>query len=316
MPAVRDIVSIGAVVLTLGVAPLASADETDNFTCRNRPLRDSLAALDTLMNTAVHAAVERANGRGASCDGACLVHELQEAVGGNVRAVTGIPHARLARLVENQPGIERCHLNFRESIYGARPYNQPWLAPFTGRIIFLADSIQLAGRLVGIDKINHFIREGLAHWQRVHDGGEGIEAVMARELGAPGWQLRMNEHGLKGMTLTGVVSYADLAASYSGFRFWSDLLMTDSADSFVAYDETTRQFRQRRAFTFRMYVTDAWDESINPSAFHPDLAKQVAAALRARSVEIPIASCQRLTALPQARLYVNPGCFDTSEMGR
>ena len=312
----RAIVLIGTVALTIGVAPRAFADETDNFTCRGRPLRDSLETLDALVNNAVHETVERANERRASCDAACLARELQNTVGGNVRAVTGIPHARLARLVENQPGIERCHLRFKESIYGARPYNQPWLVPFTGRIIFLADSIRLAGRLVGIDKINHFLREGLAHWRHVHDRGEGIEAVMARELGAPGWQLRMNEHGLKGMTLTGVVSYADLAASYSGFRFWNDLLMMDSVDPFVAYDETRRQFQQRRVFSFRSYVTDAWDESLNPSDFHPDLAKQVAAALRGRSSEIPIASCRPLTTLPQARLYVNPRCFDASGVGR
>ena len=56
---------------------------------------------------------------------------------------------------------------FGETIYGARLYNQPWLFPFLGRIILVSDSVRLSDRIVGLDKINHFIREGLAHWRDV-----------------------------------------------------------------------------------------------------------------------------------------------------
>ena len=176
--------------------------------------------------------------------------------------------------------------------------------------MFLADSIRLAGRVVGTDKINHFIREGLAHWRAVHEDGVEIESVMAHELGAPGWQLRLNENGLKGMTLTGVLSYADLAASYSGFRFWSDLLALDMPESFITRDATTGRFAQRRTFSFVLYVNDAWDETINRSAFHPALARQVAAALRDRSMDVPNAGCRPLTELPYSHLYLNPLCFE------
>jgi hypothetical protein len=303
-------VIISVVVLNLAVTARSFANETDNFTCRSRPLEDSIGAVDALVNAKIHEAVGRANARGA-CDASCLVRELQKSVGANVRnPLTGIGHARLAGMVENAPGIDRCHLKFKESIYGARPYNQPWLFVFNGRIMFLSDSIRLAGRVVGTDKINHFIREGLAHWRAVHEDGVGIESVMAHELGAPGWQLRLNENGLKGMTLTGVLSYADLAASYSGFRFWSDLLTPDMPDSFVTRDATTGRLAQRRPFSFVSYVSDAWDETINRSAFHPVLAKQVATALRDRSMDVPDASCRPLTELPYSHLYLNPWCFE------
>ena len=111
------------------------------------------------------------------------------------------------------------------------------------------------------------------------------------------------------MTLTGVLSYADLAASYSGFNFWNELLAIDSPESFVIYDGRTGRFRQRRAFTFADYVTDAWDEGINRSIFHPDLAQQVAVALRNRSMDHPIVDCEPLSHLPQASLYLNPACL-------
>jgi hypothetical protein len=303
-------VIISVVVLNLAVTARSFANETDNFTCRTRPLEDSIGAVDALVNAKIHEAVARANARGA-CDGSCLVRELQKTVGANVRnPLTGIGHARLAGMVDSAPGIDRCHLKFKESIYGARPYNQPWLVVFNGRVIFLADSIRLAGRVVGTDKINHFIREGLAHWRAVHEGGVAIESVMAHELGTPGWQLRLNENGLKGMTLTGVLSYADLAASYSGFRFWSDLLTPDKPESFITRDATSGRFVHRRTFSFDSYVNDAWDETINRSAFHPVLAKQVAAALRDRSMDVPNASCHLLTDLPYSHLYLNPSCFE------
>jgi hypothetical protein len=119
----------------------------------------------------------------------------------------------------------------------------------------------------------------------------------------------MNEHGLKGLTLTGVVSYADLAASYSGFEFWGDLLSFDAPSSLVAHDVATGRFAVRRRFRFADYVTDAWDEAINPSTFDQQLGREVAAALRARVMTQRGAGCPGLARLPRAELYVNPGCL-------
>jgi hypothetical protein len=151
------------------------------------------------------------------------VRELQAEIGGAYRhPLTGIPHSRFERWIGERTDVDRCRIGFRDSIYGARPYNQPWLFPFTGRIILIADSIRVHGRLIGVDKINHFIREGLSHWKAAGEPGGNIATVMRNELGSPGRQFRWNEYGLKGWSLTGVLAYSDLAASYSGYRFWSD----------------------------------------------------------------------------------------------
>jgi hypothetical protein len=291
-------------VLLCGIAVPAFADETDNFTCRLRPLADAAGALDQIMNARILAVVERANR--APCDDDCIVRLLHSEIGGSYRhPVTFVPHARFERWVDGRTDIARCRTSFRDSIYGARPYNQPWLFPFTGRIILLADSIRLSGTLVGIDKLNHFIREGLAHWKDVQRKGRSLDDVMTKELGRPGRQLRWNEYGLKGWSLTGVLSYADLAASYAGFRFWSDL--SDVGGSgYVARDRSTGKFVVQRPFAFSSYVTDAWDESINCSVFQPGLAPQVAAALAKRKMSCPVAEAASLSALPDARLYVNP----------
>jgi hypothetical protein len=293
-----------AVVLS-GIAAPAVADETDNFTCRLRQLADSAVVLDEIMNARLLAVVERANR--APCDDDCLVRLLHEEIGGSYRhPMTLVPHARFERWVEARRDVARCRTSFRDSIYGARPYNQPWLLPFTGRVILLADSIRLSGRVVGIDKLNHFVREGLAHWRDVHRNGRSIDEVLAKELGAPGGPWAWNEFGVKGWSLTGVLSYADLAAGYAGFRFWSDLSDVRGGAGFVSRDAETGRFVLQRRFAFSSYVTDAWDEGVNCSVFRPGLAREVAAALARRSMSCPVGDTASLAALPDARLYVNP----------
>jgi hypothetical protein len=306
---------VAVVVLAAGMllpALPARADETDNFTCRTRALRDSLAALDTIMNVRIDIALARANARmrEGGCDDECLARALQAAIASPDRhPLTGVPHARFERWIAERRDVDRCRVRFRESIYGAKPYNQPWLFPFTGRIILLADSIRLSDTTVGIDKINHFIREGLEHWKGARTPGRSIDDILRQELGAPGRQLRWNEYGLKGWSLTGVLSYADLAAGYAGFRFWSDVTEPGRPSSLIARDSTSGEFIVRRRFTFADYVNDAWDESLNCSVFHPDLAREVAAALAKRSLSCPAADASSLASLPDAHLYVNPRYF-------
>lgn len=292
-------------VVLSGIAAPAFADETDNFTCRLRQLADSAGALDDIVNARILAVVDRANR--APCNDDCLVRMLQAEIGGSFRhRLTLVPHANLERWVDARRDIARCRTPFRDSIYGARPYNQPWLFPFTGQVILIADSIRLSGRVVGLDKLSHFIREGLEHWKHVRRKGRSIDEVMAKELGTPGRQLRWNEYGLKGWSLTGVLSYADLAASYAGFRFWAELSDIGGRTGYVVQDAQTGKFVVQRHFTFSSYVTDAWDEGINCSAFRPGLAREVAAALTKRSMSCPVGDTTSLSALPDARLYVNP----------
>jgi len=305
----RAVAAIAVFSAVMGAAP-ASANETDNFTCRARVLRDATAAIDALVNGTIERAMARANSRRDGCDADCLIRLLQDEVGrSTLHPLTFVRHAALADAIRRTPAVERCHLAFRDTIYGARAYNQPWRYPFLGRIIFVADSIRLGGRLVGLDKVEHFVREGLDQWRVMRrDGVTAAAAALQREQGKPGRRLAWTEYGVKGMSLTGVFSYADLAAGYAGYQFWSDLLSVGHTGSFVAGGGRTGYVLQRR-FSFSSYVTDAWDEAINCSTFHPDLGKEVAVALEKRGLRCPVAACHHLAALPDAPLYVNPACL-------
>lgn len=313
-PCVSGAIVIAVVACVLGAPVRALADETDNFTCRPLLRKDSRAALDALMNAKIQQAIDRANrSRRGACGADCLFRELQKGIGGSApEPLTLIPHARFEGWIREQTGFDRCHLKFSETIYGARPYNLPWLMPIYGRIIFVTDSILLSGHVVGIDKISHFIREGHDFWRDVTEHDRDAASVLGQDLGPPRWQLGWNEYGLKGMSLTGVLSYADLAASYFGFRFWTDLLSLGRPESFVALDPSSGRFVQVRPFTFAAYVNGAWDEGVNYSVLDPALDKEVAAALERRSLSRPIAACRSLAALPDARLYVNPVCLGPS----
>ncbi len=303
----RASVLLCLVACLLGAPRQAFADETDNFTCRLRVLRDSLYALDAIMNARIQATLVQVNARRDRCDASCLVHQLEADIGGAYpHPLTGIPHSNFERWIGERRDVDRCRVGFSDSIYGARPYNQPWLFPFTGRIILLADSIRVAGHLIGIDKINHFIREGLTHWRAVQRPGGDIAAVMVKELGPPRRQLRWNEYGLKGWSLTGVLAYSDLAASYSGYRFWRDISSVGEAGSFIQVDAATGKFVQWRTVSFADYVNDAWDEGVNCSEFQPALAKQVASALAKRTMTCPVADASPMSGLPDGRLYINP----------
>ena len=308
MNSTRAVAAIAVFSAVMGAAP-ASANETDNFTCRTRFLRDATAAIDALVNASIERAIARANSRRAGCDAGCLIRLLQDEVGrSTLHPLTFVPHAALAGAIRRTPEVDRCHLAFRDTIYGARAYNQPWRYPFLGRLIFVADSIRLGGRLVGLDKVEHFIREGLDQWRVMRRDGVAAAAALQREQGKPGRGLAWTEYGVKGMALTGVFSYADLAAGYAGHQFWTDLLSVGHTGSYVAGRAGAGYVLERR-FSFSSYVTDAWDEAINCSTFHPDLRKEVAVALEKRGMRCPVAACHHLAAMPDAPLYVNPACL-------
>jgi hypothetical protein len=303
-------------VLMIAAAP-ARAEESDNFTCRARLTKDSVAALDGWVNARIRDAIADANRRlaGSGCDAACLYAELRGSVGASYpNPLTMIPHSRLSGWVDDQKDLDRCHLKFSDTIYGAKSYNQAWLYPVHGRIIFVADSLRLAGRTVGVDKLDHFIREGLDHWKFLQENHGDIAASIAREMGPAKKQFSWTEYGLKGMSLTGVLAYADIAAGYFGYRFWDDALSLGKPASYVAFDAATHRYSQQRTFTFADYVNDAWDESLNPSTFDEKLGKEVEAALKVRSMTSPLGTCQPLAKLPDAALYVNPACLAGSRV--
>ena len=69
----RALVAMIVTASVLGSPGRAVADETDNLTCRNRPLTDSIAVLDALMNARIRTALARVNHRDdTACNASAL----------------------------------------------------------------------------------------------------------------------------------------------------------------------------------------------------------------------------------------------------
>jgi len=131
-----------------------------------------------------------------------------------------------------------------------------------GWYVEISPVIRLGNFLVGIDKLGHFIGQGWYYdsfynklltrephlspsemFGRVRDYGHQLEASY---LGATG---------------TAVYSYGDLAANWQGFRFYRQLL----AGSKPYIEFKNGRYRLQRSFRILDYVSDDWDEVLNPS---------------------------------------------------
>lgn len=164
----------------------------------------------------------------------------------------------------------------RRGIYGGDvDYDDMGLAWYIDN----APVIRVGPRLVGLDKLGHFLGQGW-FYEREYEGlrvrdPRATEAELLAGVRAYGHRLEVGYQGLAG---TGVYSYADLAANCQGFQFYRSLL--DGPTPYIV--ATAGHYRVARAFHILDYATDAWDEVANPSRPRSDrFFSKVARYLRA-----------------------------------
>lgn len=169
--------------------------------------------------------------------------------------------------------------------------------------IELASVIQINGVRLGTDKLGHFFKEGFTYY----DGRRQGTLELVRRTGSN------MEKTFTGRGSTGVLSFADLAANYDGFRFWSRVLgegispcssagaaagakvysmakelaasqsspgqistSTKRDEPYICCQDGRFQRNPRVAFDFADYVSNAWDESSNCNRYSEELAGVVA----------------------------------------
>jgi hypothetical protein len=133
--------------------------------------------------------------------------------------------------------------------------------------IELSPIIQVAGVLIGLDKLGHFLAQGwdyYLHYQRLAPQLTAAErATSIRELG------HRQETGQLGLATGGIYSIADLAANWQGMLFFRSLF--DDVDEpgakhahFFGLD-AQGHYRRVRDFHWAEWVSPDWDELLNPS---------------------------------------------------
>jgi hypothetical protein len=278
-------------ILLAAIPTFAFGMECDNFSERDRAVKDSLEVIDEYTNKQMQLAVIKANSRG-SCDRDRLYSRLESTLGHTPRGQVEAWAEKskdVEKLVDDQDGPE--------SIYNGVSFLDYPLLKLGG----IAHSIKIAGHVIGTDKLGHFMGEGLSYYKMTNGKEEQLPKAMD-------WGIRTEETYF-GWDVSGIKSYADLATNYSGWHFWTSIL--DGKDPYFACNNG--RFEQIRRFTWKDYVSDAWDEAINCSVFTRSMAPVVERNLKKKGMTCPVqgqeSTCRYFILMPFAAKYISPVCM-------
>lgn len=237
-------------------AAAALAYETDQLTDRERPLADALVPANLHMDELLSVAAREAN-RSVGCDAEpeSLRRELALQIARAAGRSEAVEHRGLARQfgfgrygawIEESPDIDRREFDDRDDIYGGATIEDSVILRFAGP----CSTLLLAGVLIGTDKLDHFLDTGYHYTQRPDE-------ATAIRFGT------RTERTYYGLWTSKAFSYGDLAANAAGYRFYEGLLGPDSAMQRDAQGCVV----QARPFDWSAYVTNDWDEALNPSVY-------------------------------------------------
>lgn len=264
------------------------AYEVDNFTGRAALTEDALPILDRKVNEILERAVRAANRESPGhCNRVLLRQEIVRWTGPDPVSILELWSAMTGK-------VQQSRADMSESIYAGVSLSESpamWVAGI-GR------SFRLAGQVVGTDKLGHFFMQGLTYYKKVAIDGVDLNFVLKEEH---------SEDGLFGLSLTGVKSYADMAANYQGYLFWKNLY--EGNHPYVRC-ENDEKWVKLRTFTWKDYVSPAWDEAINCSEMKPKLAARVIKNRSKLGLRCPVEpmGCVRVSRLEKSEYFTSPVC--------
>ena len=249
-------------LLLLLVGTNAQAQEVDSFT--DRPfmierLRDATDLSDRFVNDLIAEVVQKLNDRKSR---KALGPDAEDAIVASVFQSPISPElfSPVEDWIKSAARVQRYRLSFRGVYGGAVDYDDMYMAWYVG----LSPTIRLAGVLMGLDKISHFFGQGWQYFER--------NRVLAREQKALSEGDRFDlvrkfGHDLEerhlGLMNDGVYSYGDMASNWQGFLFYQRLIGS-GRNAHIIRSEGGR-YALGTPFTFRDYVTDEFDEVLNPN---------------------------------------------------
>ena len=255
--------------LTFIVCATSQAAEVDQFSYSDDGLLDDASALiDAEVQSRLKRALRRANRNEPHLkprkvqrvpkQSHCSVPRLYDSVELLLaRPIIG----QLESFAEQSDEISRYRVALNESVYRAFTWPQSPSLVLSERV---ASVIRVGDTLIGTDKLGHFFTEGFSYF----DETRYLSTPVADALLFGEW----TESVYFGAQTTGVYSYADLVANFNGLRFWNrilsqqpDPLTGEPGSPYVRCEDDDWVLAD--AFSMTEYVDDAWNESINCSAF-------------------------------------------------
>lgn len=159
-------------------------------------------------------------------------------------------------------------------------------------------TVMCNGTYFGTDKLVHFVHMGYVYfgeYRQAIQSGATDEAATARAVAlATGAHPLFSEHTVLGGITTGVISNADLAANYAGLKFFRNLTEPVMLKGRIRPPLLVREgpywrlSDEARAGTdfFSWFVSDHWDEALNPSEYVPGMATWVRQGVRNRCADV------------------------------
>ena len=202
-----------ALIAVFSFSNFAVASEIDSFTRRFEPLENSAPVINAKVNEFIAGAIERANSVGRGCDEDTLYDEIKKDL--DILLFRG----PLILYLVDSPGVAKHTLAREESIYKYFRMDDGFLLVFPlvdALGVGMGVTFNFNGVYVGSDKFEHIFGPGNTYFDSVYRKKEDLATVLYNGM--------IEEYIFRGGCTTGVYSYADLFAGFTGMRFWNHIL--------------------------------------------------------------------------------------------
>jgi len=289
----------------------AGADETDNFYL---PLDTELADLGPFLEAANTMALEEAVAEVNTCiEKALLIEDerirakrLQELHDPLVLANAFIKRFGHPRFEDTQMYRALGGSWARQTFAGRKSSSQDLWMNFIGHfpldlrrwmMLMQSPTVKVCGVYFGGDKMVHFHHLGMDYYRRYRAllrNGLSPEAAYGKVIehyGATGF---WSEELMFGRVATGVYSNADMAANHAGFKFFVNLaekvrLKGRECEPLVVrsgvFWRLNRHVRPRSGW-FAAFISDHWNEALNPNLYDFTMRPGVRRVLRSRAKSV------------------------------
>lgn len=238
--------------LGTGISINLDAKEVDTFSLVNESMTDVATLLDKEINIHLIAAIEVSNRESTICSRTALYGSIRKEFSNHV-------FDRFTKKLFRSKTFPKTTIKVADSIYSDVGLSAPflWVQVKLGSELI---AIQYNGVRIGLDKLEHFFGSGYLYFEKRYL--EHAPLSEALSFGAK------REIGILGGYTTGVISFADLSANFSGMRFWNHLLnenpdvIDDQAlEPYIACNDN--KWTLIHPVTLRNYVDRTWDEAFN-----------------------------------------------------
>lgn len=323
-------ISTAALVL-LSVSSVYSW-ETDNFTYRRKILKASdaekkqnLYALNDETNRRIEEAIKGYNKMGVNCNEDLKLLTKKEKNMWGERKMPKIYSQIKSVLGGTIFGAMETWSEKSDKVTKYGDGNYIYGSDFLANFYDLQTAFNLNGHVVGPDKLGHFVDQGFELYQELlseDDMKKGFDKAMVHS--------NKMEDSYYGLDASGVKSYGDMSANYSGLKFWYNLYGKDN--SYLKCDKKSGKISMNRDFDWSEFADDTWDQGINCSTFEASPNPYKHGQYRSRknlyttemdeglkeylakvdkTLQCPddLGRCQEISKQPCSKFYVSPKCL-------